>query len=114
MATQIVGVLLSVAGILWVGFTLTVLRIRNEQTEALMLLMGVIGFVGGLLLWGLGRVECAISPSPAQTKRSGVLSVILLFVILLAVASVGLLQFFGSSRPPQNLPPAGLKGGPQP
>jgi hypothetical protein len=52
MAAQIVGVLLSVAGILWVGFTLTVLKIRNEQTEALMLLMGVVGFVGGLLLWG--------------------------------------------------------------
>jgi hypothetical protein len=82
-----------------------------------MLLMGVVGFVGGLLLWGLGRIECAITPSPAETKRSGVLSVILVFVILLAVVSVGLLQFLGSSgdhqgRPPQNLPPAGPRGGP--
>ena len=45
------------------------LKIRNEQTEALMLLMGVVGFVGGLLLWGLGRIECAITP-PAKRHQS--------------------------------------------
>ena len=96
MVTQIVGALLCIAGIVWLGFTLTVLKVRNEQTEALMVLMGVIGFVGGLLLWGLGRIECAISPSPDKAKTSGVLSVVLLLVILLAVASVGLLEFLGS------------------
>jgi hypothetical protein len=102
MATQVVGTLVSAMGILWFAFSLTLDRAGQQQ--AVLSLWGVVAFVGGLILWALGRIECAISWPSEQSKRSQVLSLILLLVIMLVPMGAAFLYFFSSSFPENAAP----------
>jgi hypothetical protein len=101
MATQVLGTLVAVAGLLWFAFSLTLDRAGQQQ--AVLSLWGVVGFVGGLFLWALGRIECAISPPQGQGKRGGGWPLLPALVVLLAVAVLLALLFLPSS--PQQLKP---------
>jgi hypothetical protein len=102
MASQILGTLVAAAGFLWFAFSLTLDRAGQQQ--AILSLWGVVGFVGGLILWALGRIECAISPPQGQGKRGGGWPLLPALVVLLAVA-VLLALWFLSSSPQQPKPP---------
>ncbi len=51
-------------------------------------LWGVVMLVGGLLLWGLGRIEIALVPSPAHQAQGKVVTGALLAVLAGAVLVV--------------------------
>ena len=105
MAPQVFGALISVVGFLWFVFSLTL--DKSGQQQAVLSLWGVVGFVGGLILWALGRIECAISPIQGEGKRSGVSPLIPVFVIAVVVA-LALLWVLGTSATvstPEKAPP---------
>ena len=87
MAAQILGSLVSVAGILWFIFTVTPSGADfTGQHQPVLSLLGVVGFVGGLLLWALGRIECAVKPpTPEQRKWAWIVSMLLLVLIMVVV-----------------------------
>ena len=95
MVAQALGSLVATAGILWFMFSLTLDRAGQQQS--VMSLWGVVGFVGGLILWALGRIECALSPSGERDKRGGVLVVLPFLVVLMALALAVVWLFLGSS-----------------
>jgi hypothetical protein len=97
MVTQVLGVLLSITGILWFFFTLTIDRAGQQQP--VLSLWGVVTFLGGLILWALGRIECALSPPGEQKKGSERLSLILLIMIVLLPIALAFFRFLSSSPP---------------
>jgi hypothetical protein len=102
MASQALGSLVAAAGILWFLFTLTLDRAAPQQ--AVVSLWGVVGFVGGLVLWALGRVEVAVAPSEEQGKRGGVLAILPFLVLLMALVMAAVFFFMGSSPREANQP----------
>jgi hypothetical protein len=95
MAAQALGSLIATVSILWFMFTLTLDRAGQQQ--AVLSLWGVVGFVGGLILWALGRIECALPPSGERGQRGGMLVVLPFLVVLLALAMAVAWLFLGSS-----------------
>jgi hypothetical protein len=105
MASQALGSLVAAAGILWFLFTLTLDRAGPQQ--AMLSLWGVVGFIGGLILWALGRIEVAVAPSEEQGKRGGVFAILPFLVLLMALVMAAVF-FFMASAPQEAKPPAQL------
>jgi drug/metabolite transporter (DMT)-like permease len=90
MITQILGAFVAIAGILGL--------FANADRQPIHTLTGVVALVGGLILWALGRVECAVQPPTADDKkRLALVSIILLvLIVLVGVAVIGI-RLFSSS-----------------
>lgn len=90
MIAQVLGALLSLAGLLWFFHAWAVTSGRTGIAgvqQAVPPLWGLVIFLGGLILWGLGRIETTIAPLSEQKKTSGVISV---FVCVLVGAALAL------------------------
>ena len=87
MAPQILGVIISTVGLFW--FLSAWIRGLCTADEAGRMMpepgWGIIVFVGGLILWGLGRIETTLAPSPHHRAQGKVLCGILSAVIAAAV-----------------------------
>jgi drug/metabolite transporter (DMT)-like permease len=94
MATQVVGTLLSILGVVWIALT-----VEKAGQQPVFTLMGVVGIIGGLILWGLGRIEVALRPPKEQNKPGGYASLLLVLAIPLVVIVLVGLRFFSSSAP---------------
>jgi hypothetical protein len=86
MLTQLVGTLMNMAGVLY--FLLLSQRPTFYDPRQRMLGAGLV--LGGLILWALGRIECAVlSPEerePNWQKRSLGMLIVMLVWGLIAVA----------------------------
>ena len=94
MATQVVGTLLALLGIVWIALT-----VEKAGQQPVFTLMGVVGIVGGLILWGLGRIEVALRPPVGQDKPARYTSLLLVLAIPLVVVVLLGLRLFSSSAP---------------
>ncbi len=104
MVAQILGTLISLAGIVWFIFTVTPHGADFAgQQQPVLSLWGVVAFIGGLLLWALGRIECAVQPpTPEQRKRAWIMSIYLLVLIMVMVSGSIILSSVMMAKQQQN------------
>jgi hypothetical protein len=92
MASQILGALAAIAGVLY----LFVVFVRKGCIfqEPMLWLTGVVLLMAGLLLGALGRIESAIQPLAASNPPPRVLAVVLVGSVLVVAVALVVIWFF--------------------
>ena len=100
MGTQILGTILSI-----VGFLVLVGTVPHIEEHPGPPIVGTIGFVGGLILYALGRIQWAIRPPTEEEIRRARLTGWVCFGTVILLALLGAFAAFWPSYSPK--PPPG-------